>query len=209
MSNTDKIFKAPEEYINAVKYVGPETLQKMQRTLSPVQMKMIYERAILLDGVNKVRQRLKFWEAGIINNLRNFAIWVTIWAIGGYFGGPYLIELCKQITYINMRLWGAILVGSYGAMVFNLYDIGRLNWYWHMEYADEVRGEAEEIIIEHLEPAREDDPGAQWLSATEIKEQLGIDLEVSSLGKLLSDLGFIKKRTKKRRAFCVKFVGVT
>jgi len=191
----DKIFSASSEELDIIGGVGAKNLTALHRKYTPVQIKVLEERARLLCAVKKLRTRLHFWEKGIVNNLKVIIPSVFFTGFLGYFFGDKLFFILKKVPF-NPKVWGSILAGSYAGLCFNIYDIGRLNVKWKKFYEEEEDGIDENNLLEIIAHGN-DDEASQWIQVKNLKKVIGWTSTTNELGKLLKDYGFAKRRTNK------------
>jgi len=199
----DKVLNASIEDLNIIASISAKELSRIKRRYTDAQLQMLEDRARLLNATRSLRKRLKFWEAGIVNNLSIIIPSLLLVGILGYIFGEKLIDFSLQFGR-NKKVWGCIIFGSYAGLCFNLYDLGRLNLNWKKFYRKQDEIQQDEDLVEFVQRGEKNDGLSKWLLAKELKKMLEYERSTIELGRVLTDYGFATKPTKRGKKYFVK-----
>ena len=209
-NETNKIFETPEHDLEAIEIVGYRRIGDLQQRYSPIQLRIIEERAKMLKMFKALRHRLGLWEGGLLSYLGFLAVTLVASTLISWVYYDKIIHFFdKLIGGLTPQITVCVTVNSVIITVIRVVDIGRMIKLLSSLRKGDDREEIVDLIFAHfdigeLNNSNTPKEGSFWLSATEIGDNLSIESDPRIIGKVLKNLGFIQKRTAKNRHFLVK-----
>lgn len=215
LNNTKKIFDASQEDLKKVGIFGTEWIKKMQKKYSPFQLKMMEERAKFLKLYNSREKKLKFWEYGFNYFFPVFLGLTCAISVLSYHFADKILDFISSFkifsAVLDKKVITSLVVTSLTLSTFQICDIGRIIIFYRKYYKKGLDEDSSVLILSRIEPGEfskngTEKKGSNWLSTSEISEGLDIDMSPQNLGKVMKNLGFSHRKTKKNNQFLIKKV---
>jgi len=170
--------------------------------------KLLKDKSLLLTRIKKLKQQLKYLEAGLKVGWRVTTAMLTLTALVGYILGDYIASLARYIPFSSNNAIGAVTLIITYLLCIKIYHfawLARLHYNLFGEGKNKTDKEQERINkeIQAIEPI--DGDNKQWVELDKIVQILAYEGDKRNLGVILKhNKNIQKRRTSTGNLYCIR-----